>query len=217
MDKLCFRKESIKRLRKAASKPHYGIDKRLSSLLKRYIKRRGAKSVLFYYPLPIEVDIRDTLRDLRREGLEIYIPSIEDKSFKMVKYRLPLEKDRFGTLRPKSSSRAYHRVDLVVVPVIAVDGQMRRIGFGKGMYDRFIPSLKKRADIVFIQRIGSKTKKVITDAYDISCDAYFFSKEIMIKRSRDVRGFIHNHSSGSRFFGRFFHRKKCTIFKEPST
>ena len=65
-------------------------------------------------------------------------------SFKMVPLRLPLERKAFGIYEPRASHRKINLIDVAIVPAVGVDGSLRRIGFGKGMYDRFFPTLKTR-------------------------------------------------------------------------
>lgn len=56
------------------------------------------------------------------------------------------------------------------MPVVGVDGNLQRVGFGKGMYDRFFAKLKKRPYTIFIQSEFCYTKEFICDEYDITCD-----------------------------------------------
>ncbi|MDA3908319.1 MAG: 5-formyltetrahydrofolate cyclo-ligase, partial [Sulfurimonas sp.] len=61
-------------------------------------------------------------------------------------------------------------IDIAIVPTIGVDGKLQRIGFGKGMYDRFFAKLKKKPYTIFIQPEICFTKEFICDDYDIACD-----------------------------------------------
>jgi len=50
-----------------------------------------------------------------------------------------LEKTRWGMLEPKQGEHADpQKIDLVMVPLLAIDRQGHRIGYGKGYYDRFL-------------------------------------------------------------------------------
>ena len=51
----------------------------------------------------------------------------------------PLDVSRYGILEPKNSKKEIIP-DLIMVPLVAFDNQLNRIGYGKGYYDR---SLKK--------------------------------------------------------------------------
>ncbi len=102
----------------------------------------------------------------------------------MVKLRLPLEKSSFGTLESRNSKVKIFRVDIMVVPVIGVDSKMRRVGFGKGMYDRFFETLKNRPKVVFLQLLKHKSKIEIGEKHDIVGDYYFYQPNI---KNRDEK------------------------------
>ena len=92
------------------------------------------------------------------------------ESFKMVPFRLPLKKKNFGIYEAGNTIRNINKIDIAIVPTIGVDGRLQRIGFGKGMYDRFFEKLKKRPYMIFIQPEFCYTKKIICDDYDVACD-----------------------------------------------
>lgn len=93
-------------------------------------------------PLGFEADIRKVTAKMRRKS-SVYIPFMVGESFKMVPFRLPLKEKRFGILEAGNTIRNINKVDIVIVPTIGVDVNLQRVGFGKGMYDRFFAKLKK--------------------------------------------------------------------------
>jgi len=164
-----FRKISLKRLKKASKSPNrYKIDKLISQKLYDYIREINAKNIMFYIPLEIEVDIMPLIVKLRREKRAIYVPFMEGKSFRLVKYRLPLEVKKFKVKEPKISRDYNKKIDLAIVPIVGTDKSMRRVGFGKGMYDRFFEKKSKNINkTVFVMRILSYSREIITDNYDV--------------------------------------------------
>ncbi len=132
-------------------------------------KLQKAQSVLGFWPMQNEADIRKTLKQLRRTK-KVYLPFMQDDSFKMVPFRYPLYKKRFGILEPGHSNRKINKIDVAIVPIVGVDGNGRRVGFGKGMYDRFFARLKKRPYVIFVQNRLCKTTQHICDDYDVKAD-----------------------------------------------
>ena len=59
---------------------------------------------------------------------------------------------------------------LAIVPVVGVDAIGKRIGFGKGMYDRFFGRLPYKPTLVFTQRILCQSEKILSESYDIQAD-----------------------------------------------
>jgi len=171
-----LRERSIKKLKSVPKSRKYILDKLISKKLEKIIDRLNPSSILFYLPLPMEVDLRGLMNRYRKKKLKILIPKVEKESFKMVEYRLPLEENSFKILEPKSQL-SYKKVDLIIVPVIAVDKSMRRVGFGKGMYDRFYEKLKNKPKVIFVQRLALLSNTSVCKSFDIKCDIYISSKE----------------------------------------
>jgi len=137
--------------------------------LMKHLKGVKNKKILFYMPLPFEADTMKTLLQMRKK-CEIFVPFMQGKSFKMVPFRLPLKKNRFGILEAGNTNKIINNIDIAIVPAVGVDGNLQRIGFGKGMYDRFFEKLKKRPYTIFIQPTLCYTKEYVCDAYDVKCD-----------------------------------------------
>ena len=181
-NKETFRKECLQKLKNGTKENRFYktslINRELFSLLK------GKKNVkiLFYYPLGLEYDIRKVLREIRRKN-DVYIPFMLEQSFKMVPFRLPLQEKKFGIFEAGNTNRNIRKIDIAIVPVVGVDGNLQRIGFGKGMYDRFFEKLKKRPYTIFTQLELCHTKKLICDDYDIAGDLLLTPKKVMINKN----------------------------------
>ena len=167
-----FRREALKRLRRIPKGRARMEDRRLLRRVRRHLDRRPLKRVLLYLPLPLEVDLRPLIRELRQRGVQVYVPFMEGKSFRPVKYRLPLQKKRFGINEPKNS-RQYRprKIDVAIVPIVGTDPTFRRIGFGRGFYDRFFDKEKRDIEtILFVQRRLCYSPVVLTEAHDVRAD-----------------------------------------------
>ena len=142
------------------------------------------KNILFFIPLKNEVDIHWVLKKLRREKKNIFVPFMDDLSFKMVKYQLPLAKKKFSILEPVNKQKTRLKIDLAIVPIVGIDLKFKRIGFGKGMYDRFFKNLGYKPKMVFIQLKPCYSKEILTEAHDICADEYI-SFNIYKRRKND--------------------------------
>ena len=85
----------------------------------------------------------------------------------------PLEPGPFGMMQP-AKRHPVVTPDLVLVPLIAVDGRGSRLGRGKGHYDRALIHLKKnKARLIGVgwplQRLADT---IPADAWDIPLDAF---------------------------------------------
>ncbi len=183
LTKNTFREKCLDKLKKNSTQNKYYKDKLLNKKLLDELKKVKNKKILFYYPLKNEANIVKSLHILRKNN-EIYLPFMEGKSFKMVPYRLPLKKKKFGIFEAGNSIRKIDKIDIAIVPVVGVDGGFQRVGFGKGMYDRFFVKLQKKPYTIFIQSTLCFTTKYICDSFDISCDVIMTPKKTVKKGNR---------------------------------
>jgi 5-formyltetrahydrofolate cyclo-ligase len=172
MNKNIFRKHCLKELKKQKNHSSFLIDKKIQKKLYKRIEESNAKTVMLYLPMDIEVDIMPLIVKLRREKRTIFVPFMEGESFRLVKYRMPLERKKFGIKEPKYSKQYKPRgIDIAIVPIVGSDPSKRRIGFGKGMYDRFFEREGKNIKkTLFVTRVLCLSSQVITDDYDIKAD-----------------------------------------------
>lgn len=148
-------------------------DKIICKKLLDIINLHKPKKILLYVPLKTEVDIKPLIDILRKkDDIEVYVPFMCGDTLLPVKYRLPLQKGKFNIKQPRYSRFLNNNIefDMAIVPIVGVDKTNRRVGFGKGIYDRFFETLKKRPITVFTQRKLCKTKQIVTDTYDIKAD-----------------------------------------------
>ena len=170
-----FRTHCLKQLTKVSVSRSYSKDKKVLELLYEYISTHKAQSLMLYVPLKAEVNLYPLMLQLRKEQKQLYVPFMEGISFRLVKYRLPLKKKQFGIKEPKYS-RQYRRksIDLAIVPIVGMDVTQRRVGFGKGMYDRFFEKNSKNIkQVIFVARELCYSKEVVTDHYDVKADKVF--------------------------------------------
>ena len=172
MNKKQFREYCLKRLKKASLVGRYKKDKLVLERLYRVIVQSNARKIMLYLPLKTEINLYPLIKQLRQEKRELYVPFMEGKSFRVVKYRYPLEKKRFGIKEPKDSKQyRIKRLDIAIVPIVGMDVTQRRVGFGKGMYDRFFEKNQKNIKkVVFVARELCYSKEIVTDHYDVKAD-----------------------------------------------
>ena len=98
-----------------------------------------------YYPSNYEVDILNFLYKASKKKFRIALPIIKSSnkmSFKLWVYKEPLYVNKFGILEPKNSKKKIIP-DLIMVPLVAFDNHLNRIGYGKGYYDRSLKKIRK--------------------------------------------------------------------------
>ena len=102
-------------------------------------------------------------------------------TFKSWEYEDPLYVSRFGILEPKSSCREV-TPDLVMVPLVAFDKNMHRIGYGKGYYDRILQKIiknKKKIISIGIANTSQQCTKIPIKKHDFKLDYIFTERGII--------------------------------------
>ena len=133
-----------------------------------------AKVVGGYAPLGSEISPLLAIEEARAVGRIVAYPAF-DHPAKPFKFRAgdPLEPGPFGIMQPKSRSPVVEP-DLILVPLIAVDGNGTRLGRGKGHYDRALSRLKTSgARLVGVGWALQRLVETIpTDDWDVPLEAF---------------------------------------------
>ena len=99
---------------------------------------REAETVLLYYPIHNEVDLRPLLT--KYEGQKTFLlPVTHRHSMEVRPYdgEDMMRKGHFGV--PEPQTETYHgSIDLILVPGVVFDHHCHRIGRGGGYYDKFL-------------------------------------------------------------------------------
>lgn len=132
---------------------------------------RPSMVVAGFWPLSGEIDIRPLLLALAGRGHPVALPITpavgNPLTFARWRPGDPLVRERFGTVRPEGEPLV---PDLLLVPLLAFDGQCRRLGYGGGFYDRTLAALPGPTAIgcaFAAQRVDC----VAAEAHDMRLDA----------------------------------------------
>ena len=93
------------------------------------------ESFFVYLSFGSEVSTKGLIRALLARGKKVCVPRIEGGVMRSVPYAEPLEAGAYGILQPKGGEETACRVALT--PLLAVDGEGYRLGYGGGYYDRY--------------------------------------------------------------------------------
>ena len=107
-----------------------------------------AGTLLLYYPLPDEVDVRVLIKEAFESGKRVLLPVVKGEELELHLYEGEdsLQEGAFGIMEPtgkKFAKKDYPSIQLALVPGMAFDRVGHRLGRGKGYYDRLLPKLTK--------------------------------------------------------------------------
>ena len=146
------------------------------------INRLNLKNVGGYYPSNYEIDDLETLKLLEKKKFKVSLPIVKQNN-QMNFYRWsnddPLKINKFGIPEPVSTKIIYP--DILLVPLVAYDSNLNRLGYGGGFYDRYIEKIEK---IKKVTKIGlafsfQKISSIPTNQYDRRLDFIITEKEIL--------------------------------------
>ena len=82
----------------------------------------------------------------------------------------PLKINKYGIPEPETHSKVYP--DILLIPLVAFDENLNRLGYGGGYYDRLITKLSKKKKIIKIGLALSvqKINEVPVNKYDKRLD-----------------------------------------------
>lgn len=133
-----------------------------------------AGTILFYYPLPHEIDILPLFDRARELGIRCAFPRCRAESGEMDFFYVDdlseLENGRFGIREPQLSAQRVEDFSdtLMLVPAMAFDRQGFRLGYGGGYYDRFLAAHPIRTVGIAYEML--LVKELPRDKYDRAVD-----------------------------------------------
>lgn len=147
-DKKAIRKRTLQAREELATEVAQELSGRILRHLKELELFRTAKVIHTYVSTKLnEVDTRRLIQEVLRSGRRVAVP-ITNRQRKALDHSEILSLDdlkpsTFGILEPATPRPVGEALlDLVIVPVVAVDRHGNRVGFGKGYYDRFLKSVR---------------------------------------------------------------------------
>lgn len=103
-----------------------------------------AKVVCVYYSMQDEVDTRELIKKYA-EQKQFVLPVVNNNELILKKYvsEANLSVSTYGIKEPEGEIFSdYDAIDLVIVPGVAFDRALNRMGRGKGFYDNLLPKIK---------------------------------------------------------------------------
>ena len=107
---------------------------------------RNAKSIGAYYSIGSEVKTQDILQEILKDGKEVSLPKVvkKDLVFKKINNLSDLEPGNFSIMEPKDYCEDVKKIEVVIVPAIALTREGYRLGYGFGYYDRYLSGKKSK-------------------------------------------------------------------------
>jgi|TARA_B110000438_G_C15669904_1_gene587725 5-formyltetrahydrofolate cyclo-ligase len=151
----------------------FNFDSIFNLIKKNFLNKKI--TIASYYPSNYEVNTLNFLEKAQKKKFKLALPVIKPlgkMSFKYWVFKEPLYTSTFGTLEPKDTNKQA-TPDIIMVPLVAFDHDLNRIGYGKGYYDRILEKIRKvKKKVIFLGIAYSfqKCKKIPINKYDFKLD-----------------------------------------------
>ena len=149
-----------------------------------YLNKFNIKNKIIggYYPVNFEIDDLNILKHLEKKKIKISLPVITGKSdmnFYSWSFNDILILNKYGIPEPKIKQKVYP--DIIMVPLVAFDKKLYRLGYGGGFYDRYIEKLSKKKNFLTIGLAFScqKINRVPINKYDKKLDVILTERYIL--------------------------------------
>jgi 5-formyltetrahydrofolate cyclo-ligase len=151
----------------------------IAHFFRHHVPPKGA-TIAGFLSLADEIDTMPLLRELHFRGYRLALPETPPVGQPLI-FRAwfpgaPLEREKFGTLRPIGEIIA---PDTILVPLLAFDRAGHRLGYGGGFYDRTLP-LHPNATLLGIAFAAQEMDSVPAGPYDIPLPAVATEAGIVI-------------------------------------
>ena len=153
---------------------------KISKRILKHPKFLDSKSIFLYFSIGSEVSTTFIIEESLKLGKNVFLPVLdnsENLSFHKFESFSKMKKGKFGILEPTSKVSLVDP-DLVVVPGLAFDLHLHRLGYGKGYYDRFLKSTSSyKIGICFDFQI---VEKIPNESHDQKMDEVISEKRILV-------------------------------------
>ena len=126
------------------------------------------KKVGIYYPIGNEIDIMPLINYYK--NIEFYLPKTEDE-ISFIKYDGLLIDGPFKTKEPVGEIIKRDSIECFIIPCVAISKDLKRLGYGKGYYDRYLNDYKGLKIGICYNDVANLDIEM--DSFDVKLDKIF--------------------------------------------
>lgn len=169
-------------------------DNQLSRRLTKIKEYRDSQSIAVYWSIGGEMGLSSLIQQAWRAGKDIFLPVLDGDTLLFSSYASDslLVKNCFGIPEPVGEGatlRSVASLDLILLPLVAFDGDGHRLGMGGGYYDRCLSftrdvSLSARPFLMGIAHDFQRVPLITTEPWDVPVDCVLTERAVYRKNPR---------------------------------
>ena len=144
-----------------------GAQIRAAHRLTRHISQsliyQNSQHIAVYWAVNGEIDLRFLIKKAWSQGKFCYLPIVDEQQLRFVRYSPAalMRRNRFGIPEPRRGrTLSSNHLDLVLMPLLAFDKNLHRIGMGGGFYDRTFATTARARRGVHLMGVGHRCQQV---------------------------------------------------------
>ena len=181
-----IRRSLLKRRRSLSEKVLNPVSCEINTHLANEIQNRDLKRILLYQSIDNEPSIKETIKLAWQKNIEVYIPKVISKE-KIIINRLredsSYSKNKFGIKESNDSDTIeLNEIDLAVLPLVGIDINGFRLGYGGGYFDRFFnqeSELRRKPFIIGTGYAFQILEVSFAEGHDLKCDLVITEKGVL--------------------------------------
>ena len=181
-----IRRSLLKRRRSLPEKELKRVSCEINTYLINEIQNRDLKKILVYQSIDNEPSVEKATELAWQKDIEVYIPKVISKE-KIIINRLRKDssysKNKFGINESNDLETVeLDEIDLAVLPLVGIDINGFRLGYGGGYYDRFFYQDRELSRKPFIIGVGYAFQVLevsFAEDHDLKCDSVITEKGVL--------------------------------------
>lgn len=181
-----IRRSLLKRRRSLSKEELKQVSCEINAHLINEIQNRDLKKILVYQSIDNEPSIEQTTELAWQKDIEVYIPKVISKE-KIIINRLrknsSYSKNKFGIKESNDLGTVeLDEIGLAVLPLVGIDINGFRLGYGGGYYDRFFNQGSELSRKPFIIGVGYAFQVLevsFAEDHDLKCDSVITEKGVL--------------------------------------
>lgn len=183
LDRQQLRRQMRQRRRQLSSIERADAHRQFARILSDSSLLRPGRRVAVYFAYGHEADLKDVIDLARRRRCLLYLPVIthfRHSRMRFVRYHADsvMRVNRYGIAEPDprhAETIPVRRLDLVLLPLVAVDDCGWRLGSGAGFYDRSLHHLRegrrwRRPKLIGVSYECQRVARLQPDRWDVPLD-----------------------------------------------
>ena len=181
-----IRRSLLKRRRSLPKKKLKPVSREINTHLANEIQNRDLKRILLYQSIDNEPSIKETIELAWQKDIEVYIPKVVSKekiTINRLRKNSSYSRNKFGIKESNDLETVeLDKIELAVLPLVGIDINGFRLGYGGGYYDRFFNEVSELSRKPFIIGAGYAFQVLeisFAEDHDLKCDLVITEKGVL--------------------------------------